>query len=378
MKPDGKILSMQPKRRRTKGSGSIILRGNVYWIEYQERGRRLRESARTSDPEEAGRILKQRIGEVAATGDVSPGRATVLDLCKLVLADYELRGLRDIQRVRWRTDAHIARLVGKLPAARFGGPSQIRQYIATRRAEKATNGTINRELGILHRGFVLGAQEEPPLVRRVPHIPKLEEAEPRRGFIEQAQYELLLAHMPDRVKCLLVVGYHFGCRIGELRKLRWDQVDFDAGVITLEASQTKGKASRVLPMYGDVREWLERQQEQCSGPRVFCYRKCVHAITKDGRPAVELPFGRHMDGWDEACTAAGLEGLLFHDLRRSAVRNMERAGIPRSVAMRISGHKTESVYRRYDIVGGGDFEEAVKRMEEYATKQKRTKLRRVK
>ncbi|MEI9975089.1 MAG: hypothetical protein WDO73_25365 [Ignavibacteriota bacterium] len=86
-----------------------------------------------------------------------------------------------------------------------------------------------------------------------------------------------------------------------------------------------------------------------------------------------------MEGWDNACTAAGLDGLLFHDLRRSAVRNMERAGIPRSIAMRISGHKTESVYRRYDIVATGDLQDAAKRLEEYAKQQaKRAKLRRVK
>ncbi len=129
-------------------------------------------------------------------------------------------------------------------------------------------------------------REEPPLVRKAPHIPKLEESEPRQGFIEQSQYEILLAHMPARFKCLLVVGYHYGCRFGELQKLRWNQVDFEAGVIRLDASQTKAKTARVLPMYGDVREWLERQREQCSGERVFCYRKCENATTKAGTPAV--------------------------------------------------------------------------------------------
>jgi len=369
---------MPTKRRRTKGSGSIVLRGNVYWIEYQERGRRLRESAHTSDPEQAERFLKQRIGEAAASGDLSPSRATVHDLCKLVLADYELRGLRSLDKLRWKLGAHIERLLGNLPAERFG-PGQVRQYIQVRQQEHANNATINRELSIVHRAFVLGTREEPPLVRRAPHIPKLEESDPRQGFIEQDQYEILLAHMPPRFKCLLVVGYHYGCRFGELRKLRWDQVDFEAGVIRLEASQTKAKTPRVLPMYGDVREWLERQREMCAGKLVFCYRKCADKITKAGRPAVELSFGRHMDGWDEACAAAGFEGLLFHDLRRSAGRNMERARIPRSVAMKISGHKTESVYLRYDIVASGDLQDAGKRLEEYAKQQtQRAKLRRVK
>ena len=200
MKPD-KIPSMPPKRHRTRGTGSIFLRGSVYWIEYQEKGRRLRESAQTTDRAEAERLLKTRIGEIASSGEVRPSKATVSDLCRLVLADYELRGLRDRDRIKWRTEAHLDRLVGSLPAARFGA-NQVRLYVQIRRdQEKASPGTVNRELAILHRAFTLGMHEEPPLVRRVPHIPKLEEADPRRGFIELPQYEILLAHLPARLKC---------------------------------------------------------------------------------------------------------------------------------------------------------------------------------
>jgi len=66
--------------------------------------------------------------------------------------------------------------------------------------------------------------------------------------------------------------------------------------------------------------------------------------------------------WAEACKKAGLPGVLFHDLRRSAVRNMEQAGVPRSVAMKISGHKTENVYRRYAIVSDADLAAAAQKL----------------
>jgi integrase len=371
---------MPPKRRRTRGSGSLTLRGNVYWIEYQEGNRRLRESAHTGDPDAAAKYLQKRIGEVATTGDLAPAKVTISDLCKLVIADYELRALRSLPQVKWKIAAHIDRLIGKLPAARFG-PAQIRLYAAARQREGVENGTINRELAMIRRAFTLGSREEPPLVRKVPYIATLEEAEPRSGFIEQHQYELLLATLPERFKALFVLGYHYGCRFGELRKLRWEQVDFEGAAIRLQAKQTKAKQPRVLPMYGDVRDWLERQREICAGELVFCYRKCANEVTKAGTAPVELPFGRHLEknGWHEACATAGLPGLLFHDLRRSAVRNMERAGIPRSVAMKISGHKTESIYRRYDIVAEGDLQDAGAKLEEYGKKQaERAKLRRVK
>ncbi len=84
-----------------------------------------------------------------------------------------------------------------------------------------------------------------------------------------------------------------------------------------------------------------------------------------------------MKGWERACTEVGLEELHFHDLRRSAVRNMERAGIPRHVAMQISGHRTESVYRRYDIVVDADLKAAGEKLAAYH-KQQAPKLRRVK
>src|SRR4051812_13193036 len=106
-------------RRRTKGTGSIALRGHVYWIEFQHQGRRLRESAKTSDPVAAAQYLQKRIGEVAAGAEIVVSKATVGDLCKLVLADYEMRELRNLKGVRWCYEANVERLLGALPAARF-------------------------------------------------------------------------------------------------------------------------------------------------------------------------------------------------------------------------------------------------------------------
>jgi integrase len=163
--------------------------------------------------------------------------------------------------------------------------------------------------------------------------------------------------------------------LGEFRKLRWDQVDLEAGEIRLEAKQTKGKAPRVLPFYDEeVREWMERQREFSTGERVFSWKQNAKLVV-----AKEKALGSHLKGWDRASEDAGLPGLLFHDLRRSAIRNMERAGIPRSVAMRLSGHKTEAVYRRYDIVSEGDLKDAASKMQAFKQEQrKKNQLRRVK
>ena len=172
--------------------------------------------------------------------------------------------------------------------------------------------------------------------------------------------------LPDHLKTLLVVGYHCGNRLGELRKLRWPQIDLEAGEIRVQKAQAKGKKPRTLPIYGDMVEWLEWQAQR----RVKGCELVFHYESK--------PLGSHLKGWDRACKAVGLEGLHFHDLRRSAVRNMERAHIPRHVAMKISGHRTESVYLRYDIVVDADLKDAAEKLTAYHQEQQTPKLRRVK
>jgi integrase len=159
-----------------------------------------------------------------------------------------------------------------------------------------------------------------------------------------------------------------GTRKGELRKLQWSQVDLEAGQIRLAGRQTKGKKPRTLPIYGDMKDWLLSQYEKRAP-------NCPWVFYHHGRPV-----GAHLAGWHEACEAAGVPGLLFHDLRRSAVRNMKRAGNPDKAVMEISGHKTRSVFDRYDIVSDADITSVAQRTEEYlkARKEAARKLRRVK
>jgi hypothetical protein len=233
-------------RRRTKGAGSLRLRGRIWWITYYVGGRPIPESSGSTDKAKAENLLKQRIGEIAAGRDVSPDRATINDLCALVITDYTVRKLRDAAIVKWRYEANIKPAIGNLLAARFGA-AQVRAFVSARREAGASDPTINRELSIIRRGFRLGFEEDPPIVRRVPHILKLDEDNARQGFLTPAQYETLLASLPERLKALFAVAYHVGTRKGELRKIKWSQVDFDAQCIRLQASQTKAR----IAVYGE-------------------------------------------------------------------------------------------------------------------------------
>jgi integrase len=356
------------RKRRTRGCGSLFRVGRIWYFQFYDHGRKISESSRSTDREQAENQLKQRLANLTTGRDLTPSTATLADLCTLVLADYRLRKRRDLVTVEWRYRAHIENTLGRLQASRITA-AQIRAYIEDRRSAGAADSTINRELSIIRRAFTLAVREDPPLVRRAPYVPKLEEDNARQGFLEPEQYEKLLTELPVRLKALYVCGYHVGGRKGELRKVRWEQVDFDAGLIRLAAGQTKAKKPRCLPIYGDMGRWLKFQQEQqpAGCPWVFNSRT--------------MPVGAHLEGWADACERAGLPGLLFHDLRRSAIRNMKRAGIQDVVAMEISGHKTRSVFDRYNITDEGDIGNAADKLTEYFQQRKReraAKLRRVK
>jgi integrase len=102
----------------------------------------------------------------------------------------------------------------------------------------------------------------------------------------------------------------------------------------------------LLPHRASRQLEFSRRLSERSGPYVF---------HRDGKPVHDL-----RGSWKKACRAAGLGSTLFHDLRRSSVRNMERAGVPRSVAMQLTGHRTESIYRRYAITNEADLSRGVR------------------
>ena len=236
--------------------------------------------------------------------------------------------------------------------------SDVRAYTTSRQEQQAANSTINRELAILKRSFVLAMQAGKLLAR--PHIPMLKENNVRKGFFEADQFEAVRCHLPEPLRPLVIFAYITGWRVpSEVLALQWRQVDFDAATVRLDAGTTKNGEGRVFPMTAELRAALVAQ------------RATVDAIQRERRMVIPWVFvwadGRRVrdfrGAWTKACQVAGVPGRLLHDFRRTAVRNLERAGVPRSVAMQMVGHKTESVYRRYAIVAEGDLHEAARRLD---------------
>jgi integrase len=148
--------------------------------------------------------------------------------------------------------------LGDIKAAKLT-TERVKEYIRTR-LKKVKPGTVNRELGILHRAYQLGYQHDPPLVGRVPFFPKLAEGEPRKCFLKPELYQKLLVELPEEIRLLFVIAYHVGLRKGTLLRIKWEQVDLKASCIWMEGKKANRKPEPVaVPIYGDMGKFLELQ-----------------------------------------------------------------------------------------------------------------------
>jgi integrase len=343
---------------RKPKSGSIYQRNKVWWIKYYAKGQPVYESSRSVRADDAERLLRKRLGEIAtgAFRGTAIERTTLNELFDLVVADYRENGKRSINDVLSRLKLHLRPKLGKLRAADFGS-AEVRRYKAARRHEKAEAATINRELSILKRAFSLGSRHEPAFVLHNPHVEKIPEDNVRTGFLEIADYKKLLAELPPYLKLALVIAYHTGCRLGEVMALRWQDVNLAGKEITIRAEKAKNKRHRTLPIYGEMTDAIRQQRAE----RDEKYPR-LEWVFHDGGGNRLLTFYK---AWKSGCDRAKLDGQLFHDLRRSAVRNMVRAGIPEKIAMAISGHRTRHVFDRYNIVTDKDLAAAAEQMTRY-------------
>ena len=146
-------------------------------------------------------------------------------------------------------------------------------------------------------------------------------------------------------------AYHTGWRKTEILTLEWRDIHGD--VIRLRSEIAKNKDGRVLVIVGELANILARRQAE----RV---ESCPYVFHREGRR-----IKHYNRAWHTARQKAGLPGKIMHDTRRTAVRNMDRAGVPRQTAKQITGHKTDAVYNRYRIVNEQDIREGMVQAQAY-------------
>ncbi len=350
--------------RRAKGEGSLIRRkGCRFWYAsyYDMAGRQVRVSTQTEVKQTALGVLRRLMGD--RDRGLAPVNAKLFysDIRAGLLSNYVERGNKSLHTLAngeetivglRQLDDYCGFVAGQpdkpgLPVARLT-TDMAREFARKRTAEGAGPAMINRSLQCLRR--MLRIAHEDGKIQSVPKIRLLKEPAARKGFLPRADFEKLLAALPENLRPLTTLLYFCGVRLGEAQQVEWLQVDLKAGLIRLEEEQTKTGEQRIVPIPDVLIALLE---------------------------SIEPKTGRVFDStnlrteWARACTAVGLgtsveqaskqgwkwqkyTGLIVHDLRRSAIRNLRLAGVAENVAMKISGHKTRAVFDRYNIVSTDD------------------------
>jgi integrase len=171
----------------------------------------------------------------------------------------------------------------------------------------------------------------------------------RQGFVEPMKFNELLTAMPEHLRPYLLFFYETGCRPRATRMIVWDWVDLDEGMIYIPNNTTKNDEALPVPISDQLCGMLKKLfRTDAPVFDVSNFRKAFQAACV----AVKLGVKTGPKVWE-------YRGLLPYDLRRSAVRNLTRAGVTETVAMKISGHKTNAMFRRYNITNVDDVKEAM-------------------
>jgi integrase len=368
-------------------AGQIIQRGERTWLVRVYVGRDPRTGKRVYENKTIHGTKKEAQGYLNGAlrerdlGTFAPRiRANVGELLDGLLADYKTNG-KSYEWAEIVVRVHLRPYFGSMKAAAVG-TDYIQAYIDNRRKPSnretqsgrrrnfgpAENATINRELALLRRAYTLGKSATPPKVSSVPTIPVLKENNVRKGFFEDDAFIAIRRELPEEIRPVITFAYYTGCRKGEILRLQWSQVDLVQRLIRLEPGETKNDDARTIFLPPQLFEMLSIQKLL----RDRCFPHCPWVFFRAGHPI--------RAAWESACRKSGLlkdggePARVFHDLRRTGVRNLIRAGVPERVAMMISGHKTRAVFDRYNIVSESDLKEAARRLGQYVSEKSVSKI----
>lgn len=388
MTTDGPLRTDRPtpKHRRTRGTGSVFKIGKVYWIAYRKAGgRRVKESSGSQLKGVAVQLLDSRNGSRIHNLPVvkNAEKVTFDEAARALITDTTVHHPKSLKGLTRRITKHLAPFFGGWRLAAITS-ADVTVYVAQRqqqgivavkgpkkgqRVKDVTNAEINRSLQTLKRIFSLAIEQNFLAMR--PTIKLLPESLPRSGFFEREQIDSVLKHLPAEIRPVIRFGYLTGWRVAdEVLPLEWRNVDLGAGEVRLDPGTSKNKSGRLIHMSAELRQvleaqWAEHERLKKAGvivPQVF-FREVAEGRGGEKKPKVITSFNK---AWKLACRLAGCPGKIPHDLRRTAVRNFVRAGIPQSVAMELTGHKTASVFARYNITSGADLREAAVKMNKAA------------
>lgn len=239
---------------------------------------------------------------------------------------------------------NLQRLLGKNTKIKDITPGRIETYRATRLSEesprhpeqKVRASTVNRETACLNGMINRGVRHKKLQSNPVASVRKLPENNVRIKTLDEKEFSKLLESSPMYLRAVLALAYYTGMRKSEILLLTWDEVDLSNGFVRLQADRTKTKVARSIRLPPELIAMLKRLPRALHSNRVFL--------------RYGAPFNDCNKAFQAACKKAVLEDFTFHDLRHCALNNLRRAGNDYFKIMAMSGHKTMSVFKRYNLV----------------------------
>ena len=344
-------------RQVRRGLGSVYLRGGTWWVRYSHRGQKIRESSGSEKEAVAVKLLKKRLGEIGRGRLVGPApeKITLADLKGMVLDHYAFEECTSAERAQ-QCLAHVDGYFGTNCRALDIMHDRLVSYIKDRREAGAALGTIKYELALLRLGFNLAVKAGK--LPASPLFPSIEVSNVRKGFFEEAEFRAVLAYMKPAIRPVAEFLYWTGWRCGEALGLEWRNVEFNAGVMRIDTSKIGEPRTFPFKRLPALETLLRGQHQRRESIQAACGKVVSRVFTwDDGEPIHD--FRR---SWGAAFEAAGLPRRIPHDLRRTAARNLSRAGVPERTIMALCGWKTRSVFDRYRIVNEADLSEGLAKL----------------
>jgi integrase len=365
-------MDEKKRERRPHGTGSVFLRpgSSVYYAQFTDHGRRYCVSTGEMSIKKAKDVLKDKIAAVRSGKYLGPTaeKVMVAELVQDALTDQIVNGKKDTVNPKLRWENHLEGTFGLLKACEVKR-GVLDRYVKARLEAKASNATIVKELALLKRALNLGVEHEKIYATMVPVFPHLEEKNVREGFPSDEEYTKLKDACRKEgiwLRTMLELAATFGWRKGSLLRMRVSNVDLLAGTVREEGSTTKSGQGNEVKMTPDLRTLLQACIVGKQSDNYLFTRVQIRKSRK--RPIEEYAEHRVADfrsAWRRATKEAGKPDLHFHDLCRFAARRLDRAGVGQKTAMAVMGRKTDSIYRRYNVVDHRDRDLAVDRLVEY-------------
>ncbi len=309
-----------------------------YWRNHEQReavARALGKQPEKVTREDAERLLKARLRQLAEgrSAGANGERVTVNEVLDAYLQHLRVKKAKSYPQLA----SHLRRVrrgFGHERAAALTR-TRIEAWVEQQRTAGFADGTIKVWVALLRAALRLAEEELP----RLPKFPAIRVDNARRDFYERDEVERLLPLLPTPIDDLVRLAYLSGWRKEELQSLTWSQVDRRRRTITLTGS--KNDEGRVLPLVGERWELIERRW----AARIVGDRLVEWVFHRRGRPVRDFT---HV--WARARRTAGLLNRTLHGFRRTAARDLVEGGMDYKSAMEVTGHKTMSVFQRYQIV----------------------------